>query len=206
MLGFTGDAVVSDIKGAKVQRFDATYSAVMALENGKVDAVVADSEPAKIYRKLQRLIHCFCQSGRRRLRNCCSKNDKVLLENLNKAMEKVKANGTYDALLKNILNRGGNMKIDVFLTAEEAKRKEIHDSNIVVIDVLRATSVMITAMAHGVSKIHPYESIEEVREASLASSFQFYAEREKDLPYMALTMEILLWSIKKITYEVQKCS
>lgn len=47
MLGFTGDAVVSDIKGAKVQRFDATYSAVMALENGKVDAVVADSEPAK---------------------------------------------------------------------------------------------------------------------------------------------------------------
>ena len=64
------------------------------------------------------------------------------------------------------------MKIDVFLTAEEAKRKEIHDSNIVVIDVLRATSVMITAMAHGVSKIHPYESIEEVREASLASSMR----------------------------------
>ena len=49
MLGFTGDAVVSDIKGVKVQRFDATYSAVMALEKGKVDAVVADSEPAKKY-------------------------------------------------------------------------------------------------------------------------------------------------------------
>lgn len=73
------------------------------------------------------------------------------------------------------------MKIDVFLTAEEAKRKEIHDSNIVVIDVLRATSVMITAMAHGVSKIHPYESIEEVREASLASSFSILCGERKGL-------------------------
>lgn len=73
------------------------------------------------------------------------------------------------------------MKIDVFLTAEEAKRKEIHDSNIVVIDVLRATSVMITAMPHGVSKIHPYESIEEVREASLASSFSILCGERKGL-------------------------
>src|SRR3712207_8085886 len=71
------------------------------------------------------------------------------------------------------------MKIDVFLTAEEAKRKAIHDSNIVVIDVLRATSVMITAIAHGVSKIYPYESIEEVREASPASSFSILCGERK---------------------------
>lgn len=62
------------------------------------------------------------------------------------------------------------MKIDVFLTAEEVKQKEISNSNVIVIDVLRATSVMVTAIAHGVSKIYPYESIEEVREASLTSS------------------------------------
>jgi len=74
------------------------------------------------------------------------------------------------------------MKIDVFLTAEEAKRKEIYDSNIVVIDVLRATSVMITAMAHGVSKIYPYETIEEVREASLTSSFSILCGERKGLP------------------------
>ncbi|HEY4532960.1 MAG TPA: 2-phosphosulfolactate phosphatase [Fusobacterium sp.] len=73
------------------------------------------------------------------------------------------------------------MKIDVFLTAEEAKRKAIHDSNIVVIDVLRATSVMITAIAHGVSKIYPYESIEEVREASPASSFSILCGERKGL-------------------------
>lgn len=101
MLGFTGDAVVSDIKGAKVQRFDATYSAVMALENGKVDAVVADSEPAKKYiASYKDLSIASAKAEEEDYAIAVRKNDKVLLENLNKAMEKVKANGTYDALLK----------------------------------------------------------------------------------------------------------
>ena len=47
MLGFTGDTVVSEIKGVKVERFNASYAAIMALSQNKVDAVVLDSEPAK---------------------------------------------------------------------------------------------------------------------------------------------------------------
>ena len=47
MLGFTGDTVVSEIKGVKVERFNAAYAAILALGQGKVDAVVLDSEPAK---------------------------------------------------------------------------------------------------------------------------------------------------------------
>jgi len=49
MLGFTGDTVVSEIKGVKVERFNASYAAIMALSQNKVDAVVLDSEPAKKY-------------------------------------------------------------------------------------------------------------------------------------------------------------
>lgn len=101
MLGFTGDAVVSDIKGAKVQRFDATYSAVMALEKGKVDAVVADSEPAKKYiASYKDLAIASAKAEDEDYAIAVRKNDKALLDNLNKALVKVKSNGTYDALLK----------------------------------------------------------------------------------------------------------
>lgn len=101
MLGFTGDAVVSDIKGVKVQRFDATYSAVMALEKGKVDAVVADSEPAKKYiASYKDLAIASAKVEEEDYAIAVRKNDKALLDNLNKALVKVKSNGTYDALLK----------------------------------------------------------------------------------------------------------
>lgn len=101
MLGFTGDAVVSDIKGAKVQRFDATYSAVMALEKGKVDAVVADSEPAKKYiASYKDLAIASAKAEEEDYAIAVRKNDKALLDNLNKALVKVKSNGTYDTLLK----------------------------------------------------------------------------------------------------------
>ena len=101
MLGFTGDAVVSDIKGAKVQRFDTTYSAVMALEKGKVDAVVADSEPAKKYiASYKDLAIASAKAEEEDYAIAVRKNDKALLDNLNKALVKVKSNGTYDALLK----------------------------------------------------------------------------------------------------------
>ena len=101
MLGFTADAVVSDINGAKVQRFDATYSAVMALEKGKVDAVVADSEPAKKYiASYKDLAIASAKAEEEDYAIAVRKNDKALLDNLNKALVKVKSNGTYDALLK----------------------------------------------------------------------------------------------------------
>lgn len=101
MLGFTGDTVVSDIKGAKVQRFDTTYAAIMALEKGKVDAVVADSEPAKNYIKnYNDLTIASAKAEEEDYAIAVRKNDKALLEEMNKALDKVKANGTYDALLK----------------------------------------------------------------------------------------------------------
>ena len=101
MLGFTGDTVVSGIKGAKVQRFDTTYAAIMALEKGKVDAVVADSEPAKKYiESYQDLGIASAKAEEEDYAIAVRKNDKALLEELNKALDTVKANGTYDSLLK----------------------------------------------------------------------------------------------------------
>ena len=46
-LGTTGDLAVSDVEGVEVVRLDKATQAVADLENGKVDAVVIDEEPAK---------------------------------------------------------------------------------------------------------------------------------------------------------------
>ena len=101
MLGFTGDTVVSEIKGVKVERFNASYAAIMALSQNKVDAVVLDSEPAKKYTANNKQfvidsIHAEEEDYAISVR----KNDKELLDKINAALDKIKANGEYDKLLK----------------------------------------------------------------------------------------------------------
>lgn len=54
------------------------------------------------------------------------------------------------------------MRLDVIFTADEIRKERIEGKNIVVIDVLRATTVMITALARGVKRIHVFEDTEDV--------------------------------------------
>ena len=53
--------------------------------------------------------------------------------------------------------------IDICLTPELLHLYEIKDRIVVVVDILRATSCMTTAFAHGVEKIIPVASLEECR-------------------------------------------
>ena len=48
-LGTTGDIYVDDIEDATAERFSKGFEAVQALLQGKVDAVVIDGEPAKVF-------------------------------------------------------------------------------------------------------------------------------------------------------------
>ena len=101
MLGFTGDTVVSEIKGVKVERFNASYAAIMALSQNKVDAVVLDSEPAKKYTaNNKQLIIASIPAEEEDYAIAVRKNDKELLDKINAALDKIKANGEYDKLLK----------------------------------------------------------------------------------------------------------
>ena len=45
----------------------------------------------------------------------------------------------------------------------EAAAEPLHDRTVVVIDVLRATSVIVTALAHGAEAVVPVEEIPEAR-------------------------------------------
>jgi 2-phosphosulfolactate phosphatase len=57
------------------------------------------------------------------------------------------------------------MKIEVFPFASAVDGSKLKDSAVVVIDVLRATSVMITALTNGAGKIIPVTSVESARES-----------------------------------------
>lgn len=101
MLGFTGDTVVSEIKGAKVERFNAAYAAIMALNQGKIDAIVLDSEPAKKYiANSKDLIIADVPAEEEDYAIAVRKTDKDLIEKINAAVDSLKANGEYDKILK----------------------------------------------------------------------------------------------------------
>lgn len=105
MLGFTGDTIVSEIEGVNVERFNAAYAGIMALQADKVEAVVLDSEPAKNYVKQNPgLVLAEADVEQEEYAIALRKNDKALLEKVEKALAELKANGTYDALIKKYFN------------------------------------------------------------------------------------------------------
>jgi 2-phosphosulfolactate phosphatase len=68
-------------------------------------------------------------------------------------------------------------KIDICLTPELLHLYELKDRIVVVVDILRATSCMTTALAHGVEKIIPVATLEECR-ALQQQGFITAAERD----------------------------
>ncbi|WP_291256862.1 basic amino acid ABC transporter substrate-binding protein [Fusobacterium sp.] len=105
MLGFTGDVIVSDMEGVKIERYNAAYAGIMALKVDKIDAVVLDSEPAENYVKQNSGLQIAeAESAQEKYAIAVRKNDKELLEKLEKGLNEIKANGTYDKLLKKYFN------------------------------------------------------------------------------------------------------
>lgn len=53
------------------------------------------------------------------------------------------------------------MKIDIIISVDDIKESKIKDKVVVVIDMFRATSVIITALANGCKEVIPFLTIEE---------------------------------------------
>lgn len=101
VLGYTGDIAVSEIKGVKVQRYNATSEAIIALKAKKVEAVVLDSEPAKNYAKQNpELALINTDVAKEEYAIAVGKNDKELADKIDSALTQLKENGTYDKLIK----------------------------------------------------------------------------------------------------------
>lgn len=109
--GTTGDLIISEdeveddekeYNVADVQRFKKGIDAVLALMNGRVDAVVIDSNPAKEYVKANEGKIIAIESGMdpEDYAIAVKKGNSELLKSINKAIAEIKEDGTYDDLVK----------------------------------------------------------------------------------------------------------
>lgn len=100
MLGFTGDLVITEM-GLPSEKYNAAYAGIMALQNGKLDAVVLDSETAVNYVKKNPGLKLAEGKGEAEdYAIAVRKEDTKLLEDVNKAIATLKSNGEFEKLLE----------------------------------------------------------------------------------------------------------
>ena len=106
-LGTTGDIYAGDIKDATVERYNKGFEAVQALAQGKIDAVVIDGEPAKVFVKenegLKMLDEAFTEED---YAIAVAKGNDELLDKINTALGELKDSGELDKI------------VDKYITAE----------------------------------------------------------------------------------------
>ncbi|MGL5701777.1 MAG: 2-phosphosulfolactate phosphatase [Cetobacterium sp.] len=73
------------------------------------------------------------------------------------------------------------MQIEILNSAKDVINKDLKGKNIVVIDVLRATSVMVTAFKNGAQSIFPFENIDDTKQAYYLNNNGLLAGERKGL-------------------------
>ncbi len=104
-LGTTGDFLVEDIEGATAQQYTKAVDAVNDLVNGRVDAVIVDSNPAGVFAKnfegtIKDLDGADFGFEVENYAIALPKGDSELKAAIDGALKKLKENGTYDELVK----------------------------------------------------------------------------------------------------------
>ena len=104
-LGTTGDFIATDIAGTTVAPYNKAVDAVNDLINGKVDCVIIDKNPALVFAgKFEGQV--VAVDGAQfdfEIENyaiALPKGDTVLADKINTAIEEIKADGTFDELVK----------------------------------------------------------------------------------------------------------
>ncbi len=100
VLGFTGDIFVSDLDGVNIERYNGASQAIIDIQNGKIDAMVLDNQPAQNYVKNANNLKAIAGNNTQEEYSIAIRQeDKALLADVNAALIKVKASGAYDAIL-----------------------------------------------------------------------------------------------------------
>lgn len=97
----TGDSYATDIKDADVQRFNKERDAVLALREGKVDAVMLDDAPANVFVEefgdIKILEEAYAEEE---YGIAVSKENPELLQKINGALDKLQSEGVIDRIVK----------------------------------------------------------------------------------------------------------
>lgn len=106
-LGTTGDIYAEDVEDVTLERYNKGFEAVQALSQDKIDAVIIDGEPAKVFvaenEGLKILDEAFTSEE---YAICVKKGNTELLEGINSAIAKLKESGELQAI------------VDKYITAE----------------------------------------------------------------------------------------
>ena len=93
-LGTTGDIYAEDIEDATIERYNKGFEAVQALLQNKVDAVIIDNEPAKVFVEQNEGIRIVDKEFTvEEYAIAVKKGNSDLLEKVNKAIEKLQESG-----------------------------------------------------------------------------------------------------------------
>ena len=93
-LGTTGDIYAADIKDATIERYNKGFEAVQALSQEKVDAVVIDREPAKVFVEENTGLALLDEEFTvEQYAIAVAKDNKELLDEINAALAKLEESG-----------------------------------------------------------------------------------------------------------------
>ncbi len=99
------------VKTNRVVRYKTGAEAVTALKTGKVDCVIIDNEPAKSFVAANEGIHILEGENEYAVEDyaiCVKKGNTELLEKINKALDKLKADGTIDSIINKYIPADSN--------------------------------------------------------------------------------------------------
>lgn len=103
-LGTTGDYAVEEIEGATAAQYNKGVDAVNDLLNGRVDCVIIDKNPALVfeseYEGIVALPGDQFDFAVEQYAIALPKGDTELAKKINKALDELKEDGTYDALVE----------------------------------------------------------------------------------------------------------
>ena len=103
-LGTTGDIYAQDIEGATVEQYNKFNDAVLALKQGKVDAVIIDNEPGKVFDEQNDDITMLDEDFAVEDYAIALNKGSEMTEKFNEAIAAIKENGTLDAILDKYIN------------------------------------------------------------------------------------------------------
>lgn len=120
-LGTTGDIYAEDVKDATVEKYNKGADAVQALKQGKVDAVIIDNEPAKVFVSknddLKILDDPFVVEE---YAIALKQGNDDLKAKINDALKTLKDNGTMDQILSNWISEDAGK--NPYKSPEDVKR------------------------------------------------------------------------------------
>ena len=155
-LGTTGDIYASDIKDVKMERFNKGADAVQSLKQGKIDCVIIDEQPAKVFVEknsdLKILEEPFEDED---YAICIAKGNTELKEKINTALAELKSEGVINQIISNYIGEDAgktpyespegternNGKLRMATNAEFPPYEYVENNSVIGIDVDMAQAI-----------------------------------------------------------------